>query len=212
MMGMARPMMRRIPDIGFWKLFGSGTGEGFTPKPDTGVYAILTTWPDRETAERRLADELLFRRYRARAAETWTLFLATVASRGTWSGRTPFDTDIVATGPIATLTRATIRPGAALRFWNRVPDISAVIGADRNVLFKIGIGEVPLFHQVTFSIWPDVQSMTAFARKDGPHARAIKAVREGNWFREELYARFNVLETRGSWAGIDPLAPKASAG
>ena len=51
-----------------------------------------------------------------------------------------------------------------MKFWNRVPDISAVIGADRNVLFKIGIGEVPLFHQVTFSIWPDVQSMTAFAR------------------------------------------------
>ena len=50
------------------------------------------------------------------------------------------------------------------------------------MLFKIGIGEVPLLQQVTFSIWPDTASMAAFARADGPHARAIRAVREGGWF------------------------------
>jgi spheroidene monooxygenase len=80
-----------------------------------------------------------------------------------------------------------------------------VIGADRNVAFKIGIGEVPFFHQVTFSIWPDTASMADFARKDGPHAQAIRAVREGNWFREELYARFRVLGDAGSWQGGSPL-------
>ena len=26
-----------------------------------------------------------------------------------------------------------------------------------------------------------------------PHARAVAAVREGQWFREELYARFRIL-------------------
>ncbi|MDT8329275.1 MAG: spheroidene monooxygenase, partial [Roseovarius sp.] len=41
MMGAARLSMGRIPGIGFWKLLGSGTGEGFTPIPNTGVYAIL---------------------------------------------------------------------------------------------------------------------------------------------------------------------------
>jgi hypothetical protein len=40
----------RVPDIGFWKLCGSGTGEGFTPLPNTAVYAILATWPDEATA------------------------------------------------------------------------------------------------------------------------------------------------------------------
>ena len=81
-----------------------------------------------------------------------------------------------------------------------------MIGADPNVAFKIGIGEMPLLHQVTFSIWPDAASMTAFARGNGPHGRAIQAVREGDWFAEELYARFALLGTAGTWEGGDPLS------
>ncbi|MEM1372618.1 MAG: spheroidene monooxygenase, partial [Pseudomonadota bacterium] len=53
MMGLARPAMARVEDIGFWKLCGSGTGEGFTPVPNTSVYAILASWPDLETAQRQ---------------------------------------------------------------------------------------------------------------------------------------------------------------
>jgi spheroidene monooxygenase len=48
--------------------------------------------------------------------------------------------------------------------------------------------------------------MAAFAHRDGPHARAIRAVREGNWFREELYARFRVLGAEGQWSGGNPLS------
>ena len=49
--------------------------------------------------------------------------------------------------------------------------------------------------------------MSAFARSpDGPHAKAIRAVREGGWFKEELYARFTVLGSAGTWEGRDPLA------
>nr|WP_245306304.1 spheroidene monooxygenase [Roseovarius aestuariivivens] len=207
MMGLARPALARVPDIGFWKLCGSGTGEGFTPIPNTGVYAILATWPDPETARARTEEADIFRRYRARALENYTLFLAPTSARGAWSGQRPFQTiPTEHTGPVAALTRATVRPGAALRFWNRVPDISKVIGADENVAFKIGIGEVPLLHQITFSVWPDTGGMAAFAREDGPHARAIRAVREGKWFREELYARFAILGARGTWEGGQPLA------
>jgi spheroidene monooxygenase len=59
---------------------------------------------------------------------------------------------------------------------------------------------------VTFSIWPNAQSMADFARRDGPHARAIKAVRDGNWFAEELYARFRVIGEQGTWNGSSPLS------
>ncbi|MFC3614262.1 spheroidene monooxygenase [Lutimaribacter marinistellae] len=207
MMGLARPAMARIEGIGFWKLCGSGTGEGFTPVPNTGVYAILATWPDLVTARKQTVEARIFRRYASHATESWTLFLAPTSSRGEWSGVTPFVPEHGDThGPVAALTRATLRPSRALRFWRRVPDISAVIGADPNVAFKIGIGEVPLLHQITFSIWPDTESMAAFARADGPHANAIKAVRDGEWFREELYARFRILGDRGTWAGRAPLA------
>lgn len=206
MMGAGRFAMPRVPGIGFWKLCGSGTGEGFTPLPNTAVYAILATWPDEETARRQTAEAGIYRRYRRRAAEDWTVFLTPTSTRGVWSGIEPFTvTEAPCPGPLAALTRATVKPSIAMKFWRKVPDISAMIGSDRNVAFKIGIGEVPLLHQVTFSIWPDTASMADFARADGPHAQAIQAVREGNWFREELYARFRVLGDAGSWQGGSPL-------
>ncbi|WP_375260212.1 spheroidene monooxygenase [Citreimonas sp.] len=212
MMGAARLAMPRIPGIGFWKLCGSGTGEGFTPVPDTAVYAILATWPDVDTARAQTAQSALYRRYRRRASEHWTIFLTPISARGAWASCAPFMVQPDSgRGPIAALTRATVRPAVATRFWRRVPDISAVIGADPNVIFKIGIGEVPLLHQVTFSIWPDTESMARFARRDGPHARAIRAVRDEGWFREELYARFRVAGESGSWEGRSPLVPQEQA-
>jgi spheroidene monooxygenase len=214
MMGLARPAMARVPDLSFWKLCGSGTEEGFTPKPNFGVYAILCVWPDRDTAEARLKSTRIFRRYRARAAESYTLYLTPVSARGEWSGVAPFRVDDTATvGPLAAMTRATLKPSMLARFWGRVPDISSVIGQDPNVMFKIGIGEVPLLHQVTFSIWPDTQTMAAFARdKAGPHAQAIQAVRDEGWFREELYARFRIEGDSGTWQGQRPLSHHQNEG
>lgn len=205
-MGLARPALARMPDIGFWKLCGSGTGEGFTPIPNTAVWAILATWPDEATARTRIRDARLFRRWRAHASEAWTVFLSASSVRGAWAGVAPFRPhDAQSQGPLAVLTRATLKPSVLAKFWGQVPNIEAMIGTDPNVMFKIGIGEVPWLHQVTFSIWPDTQSMAAFARRDGPHARAIQAVREGGWFREELYARFQVLGDTGTWGGTSPL-------
>jgi len=205
MMGAARLSLARIDGLQFWKLCGSGTGEGFTPVPNTSVYAILTVWPDLDRARDALGTERIFDRYRARASEHWTLFLTPYSARGAWSGNRPFAEETPAqSGPIAALTRTTVRPAVAAQFWKRVPDISGVIGQDPNVLFKIGIGEVPLLQQITFSIWPDSGSMAEFARNNGPHAQAIQAVRDGKWFREELYARFRVADEIGTWEGQSP--------
>jgi len=209
-MGAARLSLRSETAAQFWKLCGSGTGEGFMPRPNWGVWAILATWPDEATARARVAQSPVWQRWRARAAEHWTVYLEPISSRGTWAGGTPFQPGDGpppdAKAPIAALTRATVRPSRAWRFWSRVPDISATIGADANVAFKIGIGEVPLLHQVTFSVWPDAAAMARFARGDGPHGRAIAAVRAGDWFAEELYARFRLLGADGIWGGGDPLA------
>ncbi|MEZ5754669.1 MAG: spheroidene monooxygenase [Paracoccaceae bacterium] len=212
-MGLARLALRQEKRALFWKLCGSGTGEGFTPRPNWGVWAILATWPDEATARAATtgsaaAGNPVWQAWRARARESWTIFLSPLSARGSWSGVNPFLPDAPGQqgeGPLAALTRATVKPSRALKFWDRVPNISATIGADPNVAFKIGIGEVPLLHQVTFSIWPDSTSMAAFARGDGPHGRAIRAVRDGNWFDEELYARFRLLGSAGCWNGGDPL-------
>ena len=205
-MGLARPGLARVPGLRFVKLCGSGTGEGFTPRPNWSVWAILSVWDDAAAARRALDGEGVFARWRARAAEVWTVHLEPFAARGQWSGVAPFrPSGSAGAGPLAALTRASVRPSRAARFWGRVPDISLGIGANRDVLFKIGIGEVPLLHQVTFSIWPDIARMNAFART-GPHAEAIRAVRDEGWFSEELYARFRVTGADGTWQGRNPLA------
>lgn len=212
-MAAARPGLARLPGLEFHKLFGSGTGEGFTPRPNWTTWAILASWKCPAQARAGLDGPGPFRRWRKRAAESLAFHLQPLSVRGAWTGRTPFR---VATGqgaarpkgagagPLAALTRATVRPLRAPGFWKRVPDISARIGDDPNVLFKIGLGEVPLLHQVTFSIWPDARSMAEFAGS-GPHADAVRAVRDGDWFSEELFARFRVLGAEGNWSGTPPL-------
>lgn len=206
-MGFARFTLRKIKGMQFHKLCGTGTGEGFSPKPNWGVYTLLATWPDAETARQALEKEAFFTRYRRHASESYTLFLRATSSRGQWSRRQPFEPlGDSGPGPIAALTRARIKPSILLKFWRHVPNISAMIGRNPNVRFKIGMGEVPWLHQITFSIWPNERAMANFARKHGPHAKAIKDVRAGEWFAEELYARFEILEEIGTWEGTRPLA------
>ena len=209
MMGLGRRPLSRVSDIGFWKLCGSGGGVGFRARPNPAVYAILATWPGERQAREAIARAPIFARYRARAAEAWTILLRPVSARGAWSGRAPFEPAPAAEraghGPIAALTRGTVRTGALPRFWSRVPAISERIGANDEVLFKIGIGEVPWLHQVTFSVWPDAAALARFARS-GPHAEAIARVRAEGWFAEDLYARFEVAGEIGTWRGAAPLA------
>jgi spheroidene monooxygenase len=205
-MGLARLSFRRMPDVAFWKLCGSGTGQGFTPRPNLGVWAILAVWPNEEAARKHTETAPVYARWRRRAVESWTIYMAPTSARGLWAGRTPFTVSATPQGPLAVLTRATIKPRRLLRFWDRVPDISAVIGTDPNVAFKIGIGEVPMLHQITFSLWPDPAAMSHFAHGTGPHGQAIQAVRDGNWFAEELYARFRILGAMGTWGGENPLS------
>ncbi|MEM8755482.1 MAG: spheroidene monooxygenase, partial [Pseudomonadota bacterium] len=71
-MGAARAPLARLPGLSFFKLFGTGSGEGFTLKPNTQVWAILGSWTDADAAARGL-DAPVFARWRRKAAEAWTL-------------------------------------------------------------------------------------------------------------------------------------------
>jgi spheroidene monooxygenase len=209
MMGLARPLLNLIPNLVFWKLLGSGTGEGFTPKPNWGVYAILCVWQEPTSVEETLKESRVFKKYHEMAAESVTIHLEPCATRGEWSGETPFTAkNNRDTGPVAVLTRATLRWSAMLRFWQQSPAISTTIGLNKDVLFKIGLGEVPLRQQLTFSIWPDLKQMSEFAHQSDPHRSAIQKVRQGDWFKEELYARFNITAIDGHWSAFDPVSKK----
>ena len=61
-MAWARFPLARTPDIEFWKLCGSGKGEGFTPVVFPEVFAIVATWPNEATARRRITETPVFAR------------------------------------------------------------------------------------------------------------------------------------------------------
>ncbi|MEM9851937.1 MAG: spheroidene monooxygenase [Pseudomonadota bacterium] len=167
-MGLARPALRRHPDVGFWHLLGTGSGEGFTPLPNTGVYAILATWPNLNAARAAGATQP-FARYHRRASEAWTLTLTPTTARGQWSRETPFTVVAAAAkgcGPVVALTRASIRARSLWHFWSRAPAISRMIGTNSDVIFKAGLGEHPFASQITFSIWPDAGRMAALRHRD----------------------------------------------
>lgn len=198
-MGASHLPLMRMRDLSFHKLMGAGSGHGFRPVPDTSVWAILCVWRDAEAAARGLGAPV-FRRWHARAAESLDLRLRATAARGRWSGAAPFAVAAEPSGPVASLTRGTIRPAKARRFWAHVPRIDPTIpGA--GMTLRVGLGEVPWLRQATFTLWPDAATMARFARGDTPHARAIRAVRDEGYFSEDLYARFNVLGAEGRWGG-----------
>jgi spheroidene monooxygenase len=198
-MGAARVPLHRSK-ARFWKLMGAGSGEGFTPWPDTAIWAILAVWDDEAPAAGRGRAQP-FRGFARRARESASFSLRAFSSRGAWSGCAPFEALPRGPGPVASITRGSIRPSRARAFWSHSPGVSGVIGADPEVLFKAGLGEMPLLRQMTFSIWPDEGAMGRFARRSDAHAAAIRAVRAHGYFSEDLYARLSLLDASGTWNG-----------
>ncbi len=203
---LARRPLSRVPDIGFHKLLGTGTREGFYPYPNFSVLAILADWPSLEVGRTRFMEAPVFQRYRAKAREDWTVFLGPIRSRGAWAGRAPFAVNHAGAGvddvdrSVAVITRATIRPRHVLDFWRQVPDIARSTADRDGLVFQLGLAEIPWLHQMTFTIWRDTEALDAFAFR-GFHGSAIGCVRAGGWFSEALFARFRVLHVEGRWEG-----------
>ena len=70
MMGLARFGLKKMQNLEFWKLFGSGTGEGFTPIPNFSVYGILCVWESETAARNALLNEEAVSYTHLRAHET----------------------------------------------------------------------------------------------------------------------------------------------
>ncbi|UOQ77376.1 hypothetical protein MUN84_01260 [Hymenobacter sp. 5516J-16] len=65
----------------------------------------------------------------------------------------------------------------------------------------IGLGELPVVRQATFSLWESQQAMQDYAYRSEKHKQVIKLTRQENWYGEELFARFRVVRTEGTWDG-----------
>lgn len=206
-MAFAIPSLRRTPGLRFWKLLGTGHGSGFSLRPNWARYGLLAVWEKEEAARKFFAHAALMKKYRDHADEVWTIHMLPVQAHGAWSGVNPFQpsSKITADGPLAVLTRATIRLNRMRAFWSEVPGTSRLLENAEGRLASIGIGEAPFFRQATFSLWKSEKEMQAFAYRS-EHERVIRRTREEQWYREELFARFVPLASEGSWDGRDPLA------
>ena len=210
-MAAQRPLLARVPGLRFARLMGTGRGIGFSAVPDFTTWALFSVWDGEASWERFAAESPVMKQYRARGEEVYSILLSPLSAHGRWDGREPFAFSGVSrradpAAPVAVLTRATIRPARALRFWSRVAPVDATLRGHPDLLLTFGIGEVPYLRQATLSVWRSAAAMQAWAYGSEAHAETVRRTRDEGWYSEELFARFRLLGTRGTWRGAEPLA------
>lgn len=208
-MAAQRPLLARAPGLRFARLLGTGRGIGFSAVPDLCTWALFAVWEDAAAWERFAAESRVMRQYRARGEEVYTLLLAPLSAHGRWGGQEIFPLQDPPerpdpAAPVVVLTRATIRPSRALRFWSRVAPVDATLRGHPDLLLSFGAGEVPYLKQATLSVWRSAAAMRAWSTTPA-HAETVRLTRAENWYSEELFARFRLIRTLGTWHGSDPL-------
>ena len=189
------------------RFLGTATGASTSGGADLNRWAVFAVWEDAEAAEDFWAHDPLARRW-GRAEERWTATLAPHRSHGRWAGVEPFgNADLLDThtGPVAVLTRATVRALRLRPFHAARRPVDAVLHRADGLLSNVGMGEWPIGQQATFSIWRDDAAVRAFARRDPVHADVVRRTRTERWYAEELFAAFSVVAHAGTWDGADPL-------
>jgi heme-degrading monooxygenase HmoA len=208
MMGKAHGALRDIEGCTFYKLLGSGKGEkGFSVIPDFSTYALLQVWESRADAKRFFEEAEVMQQFKSQSVEQWTLFLQATRVHGLWSNNQPFfvEEKVPQNLPVAVITRATIHPSKLFSFWKYVPTSQHGLAKNEGLLFTKGIGELPIVQMATFSLWKNEEALHAFAYKSDAHKEAIKRTRKLGWYKEELFARFVVLDSVGTYQGKNPL-------
>jgi hypothetical protein len=194
-MGLAPFGLKNTTGLHFYKLFGSGAENGFGIKPNWSVYAIFMVWQSEQDAEHFFAQHPVFQAYTSHASSWRTVFCQPTMAHGLWDGQMPFTIERAfdPSAPVAVLTRATIKKRYLWRFWRQVPGVSRAVHDKPGLQYAIGVGELPLLMQATFSLWDTGKAMMDFAYKGDDHKKVIAQTRALGWYREELFARFEVL-------------------
>lgn len=198
---MGRFLMKPFQASGlrFQKLLGSGRNFGVVP--DFSQYVFLGVWDSMEQAQAfRQSTEAGWLLQGTSA--TGTLYLRPFRSHGNWDGQNPFMTDPLPDdhqhGPVAVLTRATIRWRALPDFWRHVPQARQMLQHHQDqLLFALGVGEKPLVQQCTISIWRDGAAINQYAYRQSGHKEVVQRTRQRRWYSEELFARFSVIAAEG---------------
>ncbi len=186
--------------ITFFKSLGTGRGETFTPNDaDARRWGLLVVIPKSEIDS--FDSSTLISSWRKIATLEYRAILQPISSHGEWSKQQPFNADQNPewSGPVAALTRARIKWSMNSKFWRAVPPVTVSLKAAPGLMSAIGIGEAPIGLQGTFSRWESGALLREFAYKGPAHVKAIKATKDLDWYAEELFARFAILEEQGEF-------------
>jgi hypothetical protein len=210
-MGFDRPLLKQTPGLRFWRLMGTGRGATMTLNGDLRRWALFAVWDDEAALDAFLDSSQVMGRRRDAGAETFDVKLDPVRSRGAWGGSNPVPVadGQSLTGPVAVLTRATIRPRRLVAFYRSVPPPNEELARQTGLLASVGIGEWPLARQGTFSLWESPDAVRAYSHGGPGHREVMRRTRAEGWYSEELFARFRPFDARGTWDGADPLKREA---
>ena len=203
-----RRALARVPGLRFGRLLGTGRGRAMTTSADLRRWAVFAVWDDVAAAERFVGQHPLSRRW-DRAEERFDVVLRPIGAHGSWDGSNPLDGvgASAAAGPVAVLTRATVRWRRLPAFLRAVPPVDAHLRSVDGLLDAVGIGEVPVGRQATFSLWRDADAMQRFSYRSAEHVEVVRRTRDEDWYGEELFARFVPISWSGTWDGNEPLGP-----
>jgi len=201
MMQFAHKYLKGVNGLSFYKLLGSGQ-DSFKPQPDWSVYGLLQVWESEEKANAFIESSRLIKKYKERSVQFSILYMKSIKAHGLWSNQTPFkkSTALRATPKaVAIITRASIKTPQLFRFWKYVPNTQRAIEHAKGLIYTKGMGEFPIWEMATLSVWDSMENAKAYAYSTDAHAKAIKMTREYNWYKEELFSRFEVYKTEGNW-------------
>lgn len=189
------------PGLTFMKTLGSGKEGGFGLMPSLSHQGMFCIFDSETEANDFVNKSALIARYRERSEELFIATLRPASVRGSWDGMTLGEGDsLPADAMLATLTRASIRPRAAVQFWRHAPAAQDSLADAPGCLLAAGLGEAPVLRQATFSLWRSTAAMDAYART-GAHRDAISAAWKHQFFSESMFVRFQPLSLQGTWKG-----------
>ena len=206
-LGVDRPQMMRVGGLHFWRLLGTGNGDNTGPGADLRRTALFAVWDSEADLEKFLSTHRIPQRWQ-RAEECWSVRLRALGGHGTWRGVDPLDGLARGdpTGRVAVITRADVRRGSWRDFGAAGKEVDAELHTADGLIDVVGVGEAPVGRLATFSLWESSAAVRAYAYGMPRHQQVIEQTREGDWYAEELFARFEPYQSEGTWNGRDPLA------
>lgn len=187
---------------------GIGKNGTFDIHPDWCQWAVLTIYDEvlvnesneEEILSKAILPKFILSYFSFFKCKTIDYFLLPIEGHGLWDkkecfGKLPNKSDY--NEKMAVLTRATIRIRRLKRFWAHVDDVAKEMKQADGFITSIGVGEIPLIKNGTFSLWESKGHIKRFAYKMQSHSNVVAKTRKENWYQEEMFVRFKPLLIKG---------------